>query len=98
MRRTKNTRQALERLADYLGVELVPVTATRWTFIYGARWNLHPRTTNQALAFLADYARRAGCSRERVQAAVKWYGNPYLSGIPAWGAESLRWLKMEVES
>jgi len=94
MRKTKSARQALARLAAYMGVELEQVSSTKWRVGGPDAW---PKTTNRALAILADQAmRRSDVTREEVRKAVKWYGVPRtLAGVRGWELEALRWLRWD---
>lgn len=98
-RKTKNARQAFQRLAFYLAVTVIPVGTGRWT-MWRDGWTIGgaARTTNSAFAFLADYARRRGEPVAVVRQAVRYYGRTHLAGIPAWGEDAIAWLRMEDEA
>lgn len=97
MRKTKSPRQALERLAAFLDISAQPVTSTRWVLLLGLGGpeGRVEKTTNRALAFLADHAIRCHLDQDAVRAAVKWTGNPSsLSGVKGWELKSLEWLTL----
>jgi hypothetical protein len=100
MRKTKNPRQALERLAEFLDISARPVSSTRWLLLLAFAGKDGPearveKTTNRALAFLADHAMRCHLDQDAVRAAVKWTGNPTsLSGVKGWELKALEWLTL----
>lgn len=89
-KKTKNIRQALERLAHVMDVKLTKVGAKFSSPAWAGSKN-----AKKALAFLADRERRTRTSETVRMEDVRWYGIVPTSGLSAWEQEALEWLHLE---
>lgn len=95
-RKTKNLRDVVERLAEFMEVEAVP-DGHSWTLTFkGGAVVVEKRTTKKAAAFLADQVRHAG-RLDEARAHVRYYGRPTRRGTSGWELEALNLIRMETD-
>ena len=80
IRQTRSPRQAVERVLDVFPLPRPEI----------------PRKPVRELAFLLDLLKRQHTDRQKVQAAVPWYGQVPGRGLSGWEEGALEWGRTDV--